>query len=48
VKLRAVWDPEGQALKIIVTSGKGGFFGLVTCTEIWSKIDPIMKEIVGP
>ena len=47
VKLRAVWDPKGQVLKLIVTSGKGGYLGLVTCAEIWKKIDPIMREITG-
>ncbi len=47
VKLRAVWDPKRQALKLIVTAGKGGYFGLVTCEEIWKKIDPIMKEVIG-
>lgn len=47
VKLRAVWDPQTQVLKIIATAGKGGWGGLVTCSEIWAKVDPIMKEIVG-
>jgi hypothetical protein len=47
VKLRAVWDPAAQVLRLIVTAGKDGYFGLVTCTEIWKKIDPIMKEVVG-
>ena len=47
VKLRAVWDPKAQAVKLIVTAGKGGYFGAVTCAEIWKKIDPIMKEVIG-
>ena len=47
VKLRAVWDPSEQVLKLIVTSGKGGYLGLVTCDEIWKKINPIMREITG-
>jgi hypothetical protein len=47
VKLRAVWDPGSQVLKLIVTAGKGGYLGLVTCDEIWKKIDPIMKGVIG-
>jgi hypothetical protein len=47
VKLRAVWDPEVQVLRLIVTSGEGGYAGLVTCDRIWEKIDPIVKGIVG-
>ena len=47
VKLRAVWDPKAQAVKLIVTAGKGGYFGVVTCAEIWKKIDPIMKGVIG-
>ena len=47
VKLRAVWDPKGQVVKLIVTAGKGGYFGVVTCAEIWKKIDPIMKGVIG-
>ena len=47
VKLRAVWDPNAQLVKLIVTAGKGGYFGAVTCAEIWKKIDPIMKEVIG-
>ena len=45
VKLRAVWNPKASVLKLIVTSGKGGYLGLVTCEEIWKKIDPILKEV---
>lgn len=47
VKLRAVWDPKAQVLKLIVTAGKGGYFGMVTCEEIWKKIDPIVKGVIG-
>lgn len=47
VTLRAVWDPGAQIVKLIVTAGQGGLFGLVTCDEIWKKIDPIMKEVIG-
>ena len=46
VKLRAVWDPKAQFVKLIVTTGKGGYWGMVTCTEIWKKIDPIMKGVL--
>jgi hypothetical protein len=45
VKLRAVWDPAARGLTVIVTSGQGGLFGLVTCDAIWAKIEPIMKEL---
>lgn len=47
VKLRAVWDPKTQTLRLIVTSGQGGYLGLVTCDEIWGRIDPIMKGVIG-
>ena len=47
VKLRAMWDPKAQVLKLIVTAGKGGYFGLVTCDEIWKKIEPILKGVIG-
>ncbi len=51
VRLRAVWDPKASALKLIVTMGKGTevFGGLhhVTCEDIWDKIDPIMKGVIG-
>jgi len=47
VKLRAIWDPKSQALKLIVTAGRGGFAGLVTCDEIWGRIDPIVKGVIG-
>ena len=47
VKLRAIWDPKTQALKLIVTAGQGGYAGLVTCNEIWGRIDPIVKGVIG-
>jgi hypothetical protein len=43
VKLRAVWDYRSNELKLIVTSK----MLLVPCSEIWNRIDPKMKEIVG-
>jgi hypothetical protein len=47
VKLRAIWDPNGQVLRLIVTAGRGGYAGLVTCDQIWGKIDPIVKGVLG-
>lgn len=47
VKLRAIWDSNGQVLKLIVTAGKGGYAGLVNCDQIWGKIDPIVKGVIG-
>jgi hypothetical protein len=51
VRLRAVWDPKALVLKLIVTTGKGseafGGFHIVTCDDIWDKIDPIMKDVTG-
>lgn len=47
VKLRALWDSGTRTLKLIVTAGKDGFFGLVTCATIWEKIDPVVKGIIG-
>lgn len=52
VRLRAVWDPKASVVKLIVRTGKGTDvdpFGLVqvTCEDIWKKIDPIMKEVIG-
>ena len=51
VRLRAVWDPKTLVLKLIVTTGKGsealGGFHIVTCEDIWDKIDPIMKGVIG-
>lgn len=42
VKLRAVWDPHTQALKLIVTSGPTAF-----CHLIWDRVDPILMGVVG-
>ena len=47
VGLRAVWEPKTQVLKLIVTTGAGGYAGLVTCDKIWEKIDPIMRAVLG-
>lgn len=43
VKLRAVWDPSAQVLKLIVTTGKGFF---VTCDAIWERVNPKIKEVL--
>ena len=52
VRLRAVWDPNASVVKLIVTTGKGTAvdpFGLVKVTyqDIWDKINPIMKAVIG-
>jgi hypothetical protein len=47
VRLRAIWDPKAQELKLIVTAGRGGYAGLVTCDEIWGRVDPIVKGVIG-
>lgn len=47
VRLRALWDPQTAVLRIIVTAGQGGLLGLVTCDEIWGRIDPIVKDVSG-
>ena len=51
VKLRAVWDPRASVVKLVVTTGKGteilGPFRRVTCQDIWDKINPIMKAVIG-
>jgi hypothetical protein len=51
VRLRAVWDPKTSMLKLIVTAGKGsealGGLHIVTCADIWDKVDPIMKGVIG-
>lgn len=44
VKLRAVWDPRAQQLKLIVTEPPTAS---TFCPLIWARIDPILKEIVG-
>jgi len=50
VKLRAVWDPEAQIVKLIVTTGRGNeaipiIHPRVTCEDIWDEIDPIMRGV---
>ncbi len=47
VKLRAVWDPRDQVLKLIVTAGAGGWTGGLVCAAVWDRIDPIMKEVTA-
>jgi len=47
VKLRAVWDFRSNELKLIVSARGTIFFVPVPCDEIWKRIDPKMKEIVG-
>ena len=51
IRLRAVWNPKASVVKLIVTTGKGakalGGLHRVTCEDIWKKIDPIMKEVIG-
>lgn len=51
VKLRAIWDWRVNEVKLIVTAGKGTevipFLKDVTCQDIWDKIEPIMKEVIG-
>jgi hypothetical protein len=42
VKLRAVWDPKAQVLKLIVTAAVKGL-----CATIWQQLDPIMKDVIG-
>jgi len=44
VRLRALWDSATETLHLIVTSGQGG---IVTCDEIWKKIEPKLKGIIG-
>jgi len=45
VNLRAVWNPLAQELKLIVTTGKIPF--LISCDDIWEKIDPAVKGVIG-
>lgn len=47
VKLRAVWDPTGDALTLIVTAGADGFAGALVCDVVWGRIEPIMKQVIG-
>lgn len=43
VKLRAVWDPKRQVLKLIVTASSL----LVPCGVIWQRIDGALRSIIG-
>ena len=43
VKLRAVWDPEAQVLKLIVTASSL----LASCEVIWQRIDGALRGIIG-
>jgi hypothetical protein len=43
VKLRAFWDSKTSSLKLIVTST-----GLGWCSIIWDRIEPKLKEVIGP
>lgn len=48
VKLRALWDPRAQEVKLIVAAGKGtGWTGIPTCRQIWNKVDPILRKIIS-
>lgn len=44
VKLRAVWDPRTQVLRLIVTAS--ALFA--TCEVIWERVDPSLRSIIGP
>jgi hypothetical protein len=44
VKLRALWDPRSEEIKLIVTAGKGNLLGMVTCDKIWAEIEPALKK----
>lgn len=44
VKLRAVWDPATQLLKLIVMTSSF----LAPCTVIWERIDRALRGIIGP
>ena len=43
VKLRAVWDSRSNVLKLIVSDK----WRIAPCDEVWKRIDPKMKEVVG-
>jgi len=47
VRLRAAWDPATQVLRVVVTTGAGGYAGLVSCDKIWEKIEPIVRGVIG-
>jgi len=44
VKLRAVWDPKAQVLKLIVVSSAAW----APCSAIWERIEPKLREVIGP
>jgi hypothetical protein len=43
VKLRAVWDPATQILKLVVTASSF----LAPCAVIWERIDKVLQGIIG-
>jgi outer membrane biosynthesis protein TonB len=43
VKLRAVWDPKAQVLKLIVVSSAAW----APCSAIWERIEPKLREVLG-
>jgi hypothetical protein len=43
VKLRALWDPKTQVLRLIVTASAS----YAPCAMIWARIDPTLREIIG-
>lgn len=45
VRLRAAWDPSTETLYLIVLSGKVPF--LVDCDDIWGRLEPKLKGIIG-
>jgi hypothetical protein len=44
VKLRAAWDPRTQMLKLIVSASAL----YAPCAVIWERIDPVLRDIIGP
>lgn len=46
VQLRASWDPTTGTLTVAIAAGAGGYHGLVTCDAIWSRIEPILHEVI--
>lgn len=43
VKLRAVWDPKAQVLKLVVASSAAW----APCSVIWDRIEPKLREVIG-
>lgn len=43
VKLRAVWDPKSQVLKLVVVSSAAW----APCSVIWDRIEPKLREVIG-